>query len=472
MREARAASTLSHPNIITIHEVDGCDGIDFIAMEYVAGSALQHLIGKTGLPFEMTLGYAIQIATALSAAHAAGVVHLDLKPGNIMVTETGLVKVLDFGLAKLTQSAGDGEDNSTRTIDGNTVEGLVCGTLAYMSPEQISGKQAGEGADIFSFGALVYEMATGRPPFRRGTPVATMAAVLGEDPQPAGQVNRAVPKELERIIAACLRKEPERRMSPMEDVRVALEELKQPGARRPAGTRPDVTEENMTRILVVEDEPGIALGLEDDLTLEGYQVTVASDGETGSRRAREETFDLILLDVMLPRKDGFDVCRELRRSGVRTPVLMLTAKAQEAEKVMGLDLGADDYVTKPFSPHELRARIRALLRRGASPAPAREVYAFGGNEVDFSRGELRKNGKPVDVTALEFKLLTIFVRNRGRLLTRSQLVEDVWGNGVSVTERVVDNQILSWRKKIEPDPAHPRFLVSVRGMGYRFDTQE
>ena len=223
----------------------------------------------------------------------------------------------------------------------------------------------------------------------------------------------------------------------------------------------------MARILVVEDDPGIALGLEDDLVLDGYDVVVAADGEIASLRAREEKFDLILLDIMLPRKSGFDVCRELRRAGIRTPILMLTARAQETEKVMGLDLGADDYVTKPFSPHELRARVRALLRRAADPAP--EVYVFGDNEVDFSRGELRRYGKPVQATPLEFKLLTVLVRNRGKLLTRDQILETVWGQGVSVIDRVVDNQILGLRRKIEEDPAQPRYLISVRGMGYRFD---
>lgn len=226
----------------------------------------------------------------------------------------------------------------------------------------------------------------------------------------------------------------------------------------------------MTRILVAEDEPGIAMALEDDLTMEGYDVEVAGDGDLASRMARERSFDLVLLDIMLPRKSGFDVCRELRRAGVRTPILMLTAKAQESDKVMGLDLGADDYVTKPYSPHELRARVRALLRR-VTPPPATtpEIFTFGENEVDWARGEFRRQGNVVEVTALEFKLLTTFIRSRGRLLSRDQLLEQVWGHGLSVTERVVDNQVLSLRKKIEPDPALPRHLVSVRGLGYRFD---
>jgi DNA-binding response OmpR family regulator len=227
----------------------------------------------------------------------------------------------------------------------------------------------------------------------------------------------------------------------------------------------------MARILVAEDEPGIALALEDDLTMEGYDVEVAGDGELASRLARDGGFDLMLLDIMLPRKTGFDVCRELRRAGVRTPILMLTAKAQESDKVMGLDLGADDYVTKPYSPHELRARVRALLRRNAPPPPAAalEVFTFGDNEVDLARAEVRRQGCLLEVTALEFKLLATFIRNRGRLLSRNQLLEQVWGHGLFVTERVVDNQVLALRKKIEPDPALPRHLVSIRGLGYRFD---
>jgi DNA-binding response OmpR family regulator len=224
----------------------------------------------------------------------------------------------------------------------------------------------------------------------------------------------------------------------------------------------------MTKILVVEDEPGIALGIEDDLTLEGYQVEVARDGATGARRGREGGFDLILLDVMLPGKDGFEVCREIRRAAVKTPIIMLTAKAQEAEKILGLDLGADDYVTKPFSPKELRARIRAALRRGASPEPA-EVYSFGDVEVDGARCEVRQNGRVVDITPTEFKLLSAFLRNRGRVLTRQKLLDEGWGAGTFLNDRVIDNHIASLRKKIEANPAEPRYLISVRGVGYRFD---
>jgi DNA-binding response OmpR family regulator len=227
----------------------------------------------------------------------------------------------------------------------------------------------------------------------------------------------------------------------------------------------------MARILIAEDEPGIAMAIEDDLTLDGYEVEAVADGEAALRRACGARFDLLILDVMLPFRTGFDVCREARRAGVRAPIIMLTARAQDSDKVMGLDLGADDYVTKPFSPHELRARIRALLRRTAAPAELARVYSFGDIDVDFVRGEVRCRGRVLDVSALEFRLLTAFIRNRGRLLSRAQLLDQVWGHGVSVTDRVVDNQVLGLRKKLEADPGDPKLLVSVRGMGYRFDPE-
>jgi two-component system alkaline phosphatase synthesis response regulator PhoP len=223
----------------------------------------------------------------------------------------------------------------------------------------------------------------------------------------------------------------------------------------------------MARILVVEDEPALALGLEDDLKLEGYEVEVARDGDAASRRAQEQSFDLIILDVMLPRKDGFEVCRELRRAGLRTPVILLTAKTQESDKVLGLELGADDYVTKPFSPRELRARVKAALRRAVGEAP--EIYRFGDAEVDFTRCELRRGGRAVEMTPIEFKLLVAFIHHRGQMLSRNKLLDQVWGRETFVTDRVVDTHITNLRKKIEPMPSEPRFLVNVRGMGYRFD---
>jgi DNA-binding response OmpR family regulator len=225
----------------------------------------------------------------------------------------------------------------------------------------------------------------------------------------------------------------------------------------------------MARILVVEDEPDIALGLQLDLRDEGHQVEVSSDGEDASRRAREPGWDLILLDVMLPHKDGFEVCRSLRRARIRTPVLMLTARTQDAEKVMGLDMGADDYVTKPFSPRELRARVRALLRR-AAPEENDDVHRVGSCEIDFARAELRQNGRAEDLTAIELKMLRLFLRNAGRVLSREQVVQDVWGANVFLTDRVVDSHVVKLRRKVETDATSPRHIISVRGLGYRFDT--
>ena len=225
----------------------------------------------------------------------------------------------------------------------------------------------------------------------------------------------------------------------------------------------------MSRILIVEDEPSIALALEEDLLHEGYSTEVVADGHAAVERGRASAFDLILLDVMLPGRDGFEVCRELRRAGVDTPIVLLTARTQEAEKVLGLEAGADDYVTKPYSPRELRARVKAHLRRSARQAG--EVCRFGDAELDFTRCELRRSGKVVELSALEFKLLTAFVKRSGRLLTRAQLLDEVWGRDTHVTDRVVDNQVTNLRKKIEPNPDRPRYLVSLRGMGYRFDAE-
>lgn len=223
----------------------------------------------------------------------------------------------------------------------------------------------------------------------------------------------------------------------------------------------------MSRILVVEDEPAIALALQTDLRLEGYEVEVAEDGETASQRARDEPFDLILLDIMLPGKDGFAVCREVRSAGVKVPILMLTAKAQEAEKVLGLELGADDYVTKPFSALELRARIKALLRRTEDATP--EVQRFGDLEIDFGRIEVRRADVALDVTPIEFKILAALVKQGGRVVSRDRLLDLVWGENTYGSDRVIDNHVANLRKKLEDDPKKPRYVISVRGVGYRFD---
>jgi DNA-binding response OmpR family regulator len=225
----------------------------------------------------------------------------------------------------------------------------------------------------------------------------------------------------------------------------------------------------MPRILVVEDDRNIALALEDDLRLEGHIVEVVRDGDSAVERGRRGDFDLIVLDVMLPQKDGFDVCRELRRAGVASMILMLTARTAEVERVLGLDSGADDYVTKPYGPKELRARIRALLRRTMAEGARSGVTRFGSCEIDWERSELRRAGKLLRTTPLEFRLLDLFTRRPGRVLPRRVLIDEIWGKDIAVTERVVDNQISNLRKKIELKPSSPQFLQNVRGIGYKFD---
>jgi DNA-binding response OmpR family regulator len=224
----------------------------------------------------------------------------------------------------------------------------------------------------------------------------------------------------------------------------------------------------MARILVVEDEPDIAMGLEEDLTRHGHAVEVARDGDVGLHRAQEDKWDVIVLDVMLPYRDGLEICRELRRRRLRTPIIMLSARTHEAEKILGLEVGADDYVTKPFSPGELRARIRAVMRRFEGEEGI-GTFRLGNCEVDFDRAEIRRAGKIVDVTALELRMLSALIRASGRVLTREQLIRQAWGEDTYIGDRVVDTHILNLRKKIEPVAAHPTFLKSVRGLGYRLD---
>ena len=225
----------------------------------------------------------------------------------------------------------------------------------------------------------------------------------------------------------------------------------------------------MARILIVEDEPDIILCLEEDLRRQGHETRVATDGALGLECGKDGGWDLILLDVMLPKMDGFDVCSELRKAGVAAPIILLTARAQEAEKELGLDSGADDYVTKPFSLRELRARIRAQLRR--SVRGEARMSRFGDCEVDFDRAELRRGGRPVEITPQELRLLGVFLRNRGRLLSRDQLIAGAWGHGIAITDRAVDTHVFNLRKKIEREPSVPKFLVGVRGLGYRFEDE-
>jgi DNA-binding response OmpR family regulator len=226
----------------------------------------------------------------------------------------------------------------------------------------------------------------------------------------------------------------------------------------------------MTRILLVEDEPAIAAGVRDDLEFEGYTVEVAVDGAAAAERGLNRQFDLILLDVMLPKKDGFAVCRDLRTAGVRTPIIMLTARGLEADKVLGLELGADDYITKPFSRRELQSRVKAALRRNAMTTTPSDVYDFAELKIDFNRCELWKSGELVEVTALELKLLRALLNRLGQVVTIDELNEAVWGKDVFITNRVVYTHMNNLRRKIEVDPSRPRHLITVRGVGYRFDS--
>jgi serine/threonine protein kinase/Tol biopolymer transport system component len=232
LQEAKAASALNHPNIIHVYDISSSDGTDYIAMEFVAGKTLDQLIGKSGLPVKDVLSYSAQIADALARAHAAGIVHRDLKPANIMVGEDGRVKLLDFGLAKLTEVTVD-SDGATATIKQDlpqTEEGSILGTVAYMSPEQAEGKKVDARSDIFSFGSVLYEMATGRRPFEGATKISTLSAILHKEPPPPGEIAPNLPPELEKIISRCMRKDPDRRSQHAVDIKLALEELKEDSA--------------------------------------------------------------------------------------------------------------------------------------------------------------------------------------------------------------------------------------------------
>ena len=223
------------------------------------------------------------------------------------------------------------------------------------------------------------------------------------------------------------------------------------------------------RLLLVEDEPGLVLTLTDRLVREGFAIEAARDGETGLQRALNEQFDVIILDVMLPRKNGFDVCRDLRQAGVQTPVIMLTARGQVVDKVVGLKLGADDYLTKPFEMIELLARIEALLRRApAAPANPSEVYQFGSVRVDFRRAEVYCDDQTIELSAREFHLLRYFIENRGSTVSREKLLNEVWGYNATPSTRTVDVHIAWLRQKLEANPRHPRYILTVHGLGYKF----
>jgi two-component system alkaline phosphatase synthesis response regulator PhoP len=225
------------------------------------------------------------------------------------------------------------------------------------------------------------------------------------------------------------------------------------------------------RILLVEDELGLVMTLSDRLTSEGYAVEAAHDAETGLARATNELFDLIILDVMLPGGNGFDVCRDLRQRGVRVPIIMLTARGQTTDKVVGLKIGADDYVTKPFEMMELLARVEVQLRRSSVSGGGMlsvEVYQFGDIRVDFRRAEAYRGEDLIELSAKEFKLLRYLIEHRGAALSRDELLNKVWGYDAAVSTRTVDVHVAGLRQKLEPNQRHPQFILTIHGLGYKF----
>ena len=228
----------------------------------------------------------------------------------------------------------------------------------------------------------------------------------------------------------------------------------------------------MTTVLAIEDDPAILRGLADNLRFEGYEVLTAADGETGYRLQQERRPDLILLDLMLPRMSGFEFCRKLRGEGIQTPVLMLTARSEEPDRVLGLDLGADDYVTKPLSVRELRARVPALLRRSQAGSEGGPVLPddmhFGGMDIDFRSYEARRNGEPVEMTRKEFAILRFLASRAGDVVTRDDLLNEVWGYESYPSSRTVDNHVAGLRAKLERDSSQPEHIKTVHGVGYKF----
>jgi DNA-binding response OmpR family regulator len=223
------------------------------------------------------------------------------------------------------------------------------------------------------------------------------------------------------------------------------------------------------KVLIIEDEPGILLSLKDEFESEGYTVYTAEDGETGFKKVKDHRPDLVILDIMLPVLDGYEVCKKLRMEGDTTPIIMLTVKDKEIDRVLGLELGADDYVTKPFSLRELMARARAVLRRTEERAKALTEYKFGQVELDFKKYEARKKGKKLELTSLEFLMLKLFIQKKGEVVTRDDFLDKVWGeDNVSVSFRTIDSHIANIRKKIEDNPSNPKHILSIRGVGYKF----
>lgn len=365
IQEAKAASAIDHPNIGAIHEIDEAEnGEVFIAMAYYEGETLKKKIESGPLSVGQTINIAVQVAEGLAKAHEQRVIHRDIKPANVMLTKNGVAKIVDFGLAKLV-----GQTRLTRT--GRTV-----GTAAYMSPEQVRGENVDHRTDIWSLGVILYEMLCGRLPFQADYVEAIIYLILNEDAPSITSLQPAVPSELEQIVRKAMAKSPRDRYQSLREMIVDLASVMKKEEAEPilplvtnsaVATRtsqePSQRDFSMGTILFIEDEEALLKGMCDAFVHHGYDVKIARDGKAGLQFAEVEQPDLIILDVMLPGMDGFDVCRHLRKRGVNVPIVMLTARSEEVDKIVGLEIGADDYMTKPFSTRELLARVKAHLRR-------------------------------------------------------------------------------------------------------------
>jgi serine/threonine protein kinase len=362
-REARALAAINHPNIVTLYSLEEWRGIRFITMEWVDGRTLSEILNASG-PFSLTdlVDIGVQTAEGLAQAHDHGLIHRDLKPQNIMITAGGRAKILDFGLAKELESvtpvqAASCAETLTEDLTG---EGMLIGTSSYMSPEQVLGRELDLRSDIFSMGTVLYEMATATRPFPGPTPVSSLAQLLWSEPRPMLELRPQMPAELDRIVRRCLHKERSLRYS---DARSLAQDLTTLRRGLEAGEQPGAVACASTRLLVVEDEPALARGLADNFRNEDYEVRIVDRGDEVLPAVASFRPDLLVLDVRLPGQTGLDVLKNLRAGGNAVPVLMLTAKADLVDRVVGLELGADDYLTKPFAVRELLARVRALLRR-------------------------------------------------------------------------------------------------------------
>jgi serine/threonine protein kinase len=341
--EARAISTLDHPNIAAIYEVTEDRGAPVLVLEYLAGGTLRNRLCEGRLPLAEILNYAVQIADCLDYAHRHGILHRDVKSDNLMFDGEGRLKLTDFGLARF-------NDGSTVTLDGT-----IAGTLTHIAPECAQGLQPDHRADIFSLGIVLYEMAAGEPPFRGEHAAAVLYDVVHTATPSLRAVRADLPDGFQRMVRRATAKDRRRRYQSMGEFAADLRLLQK---NREAAIAAD---EALT-ILVVEDEDDLRNGVEIRLSREGFRVLKAANGPEGVRLAGEEGPQLIVLDVMLPGMNGLEVCRELRRTGFGAPIIMLSAKSEETDRVVGLEAGADDYVTKPFSMRELLARVRVQLR--------------------------------------------------------------------------------------------------------------